>query len=190
MGPLGGLLGPPEGILGRRARFFGSCSLSWAHLGALLGRPGRLLGRLGVPLGRLGTLQGVSWAVLGRSSGPVGPSWSVGKLNKREDRKHRKKQRNSTILASPALLGGISEGSWGVLWGPFSSLKRIADRRRPLEGVLEVSRGRLGPPGRLSEGPPGRFWAPQGRARAPVPPWGRVAPPRPGTPEYIFMYTH
>ena len=37
LGPLWGLSGPPGGLLGRRARCFGSSSLSWAPLGAFLG---------------------------------------------------------------------------------------------------------------------------------------------------------
>eukprot|EP00959_Pyramimonas_sp_CCMP1952_P090738 1899601-Pyramimonas_sp.AAC.1 len=50
-GLLGGLLEPPESVLGRKARLFGSWSPSWGRPGALWGRLGRLLGRGGALLG-------------------------------------------------------------------------------------------------------------------------------------------
>ena len=92
-----------------------------------------------------------------------------------------------------ALLGGILEASWGVLGGLVGSLRRIVGRWRSLEVVLGVSGGRLGPPGRLSEGSPETFGAAQ------KPPGGRALPFRvpakpPGARDavgiYIYIYTH
>ena len=54
-------------------------------------------------------------------------------------------------------MGGILEASWAVLGGLVGSLRRIVGRRRPVEGVLGVTRDRLEPRGLLSEGSPGRF---------------------------------
>eukprot|EP00959_Pyramimonas_sp_CCMP1952_P013587 286740-Pyramimonas_sp.AAC.1 len=42
--PVGGLLGPPGGLLGRKARLFGSWSPLWAPLGLLLEPSWGLLG--------------------------------------------------------------------------------------------------------------------------------------------------
>ena len=51
-----------------------------------------------------------------------------------------------------------SAGSPGALWGslerPSRRLEALMDRLRPGDAVLGVALGCLGPPGRLSEGPP------------------------------------
>ena len=77
-------MGPPGGILGRRARFFGSCSLSWAPLGAFLGLSWAVLGASWAVLA-------LPWAVLGLSRGSLGPSWGglrglLGRLGASESR--------------------------------------------------------------------------------------------------------
>ena len=63
-GPLGNLLEPPGDLLGRRARFFGSSSLSWAPLGAVLGHCKHPLG------GRSRALSGAPGRSWGYSGGP------------------------------------------------------------------------------------------------------------------------
>ena len=86
-GPLGGLgpVGCLWGVLGAsRGPIFPLLGISWGNLGALLGRFGRLLGRLQALLGRPGAVLGASCASFKRSWGPLGPSWSVGKPERRK----------------------------------------------------------------------------------------------------------
>ena len=79
----------------------------------------------------------------------------------------------------------------GRLGGLFGSLKRIVGRQRLLEGVLGVSRARLGPPGRPSKGSPKTFGAAQKVRRAADPAFA-VEVPAPGppgpVPRYMYMY--
>ena len=128
MEPLLGLLRPPGGLLGRKARIVGSCSPSWALLWAVLGpswepfRPswgslGGLLGRLGTSEARKGenhnnignTFGKHFWIPLGTPLGPL-----VGRLE-------------SFLSRLGAILGvlersfGDSGPSWTILgasWGP------------------------------------------------------------------------
>ena len=99
--------------MGRRGAFLRLLRPSWSSLG-------RLLGRLGALLGCLGALLGASLAVLERSSGPLGPSWSVGKPKKPEGKKHRKNNEIQRFWLLRALLGGLLEASWGVLTAPWA----------------------------------------------------------------------
>ena len=61
------------------------------------------------------------------------------------------------MFASRGALGRHLRGLLGRLGGLVDILKRIVGRRRPVEGVLGVSRDRLEPRGSLSEGSLGRF---------------------------------
>ena len=90
-----------QGILSR--------SESWGRLGALSGRLGRLWRHLGALLGRLGALSEASWAVLERTLGPIGPSWSVEKLKKARTRKHFKYLRklNDCCLFGPSFFSQL-----------------------------------------------------------------------------------
>eukprot|EP00959_Pyramimonas_sp_CCMP1952_P224436 4692923-Pyramimonas_sp.AAC.1 len=58
---------------------------------------------------------------------------------------------------SRGALGRHLEGLLGRLGGPRGSLERTVRSQRPLDGVMGVSRDRLGPPGLLSKGSPGRL---------------------------------
>ena len=116
LGPLGaswGVLGTSWGSLEAESSIFENLVFllgrSWGLLGALLGSLGRLLGRLGALSGCLGAFFGASLAVLERSSGPLGPSWSVGKPKKPEGKKYRKKQMKLNDF-------GSSGPSWEVCW--------------------------------------------------------------------------
>ena len=106
-----------QGILSR--------SESWGRLGALSGRLGRLWRHLGALLGRLGALSEASWAVLERTLGPIGPTWSVGKPKRREIENPSKTYEKTMILPLRDLLGGLLEASWDVweaswrVWGSF-----------------------------------------------------------------------
>ena len=151
MGRLGGLLGFPGGILGRRARFFGSCSLSWAALGAFLGPSWAVLGgsggSLGALLGRLGALLRASWAVLERSWEPLGRSWSVGKPKQREAKDTEKNSEDQRCWPLGALLGrllgrvaGIMELSrrvWGASWKFLRLSMRGLERSLGVLGGLQ-----------------------------------------------------
>ena len=65
--PLWGFLGPPGGLLGRKAPFFSFLSLSWPPLGPVLGASwaGKLEMSVRVP--SLGPLLGQSWGPPGLS---------------------------------------------------------------------------------------------------------------------------
>ena len=96
-GPLGALLGPPGGLLRRKAGFFSV----WCRAGA----------PLGLVLGASWVVLGGSWAVLGPSWRPLGPSWdglrgSLGHLG-----------------ASLGLFGA-SWGRFEAPWGSFEVLLR------------------------------------------------------------------
>ena len=93
--PLGGLLGaswgllrPPGGLLGRKARFFSFLSPSWAPVGPVLGASWAILGGSWVVLGS-------SWAVVGASWEPLGLSW--GGLGGLSDRLQRRESGKNSI---------------------------------------------------------------------------------------------
>eukprot|EP00959_Pyramimonas_sp_CCMP1952_P131036 2739754-Pyramimonas_sp.AAC.1 len=72
------LLGSPGGLLGQKARMFGSSSPSWAPPWGVLGGFGRLVARLGPLVGCFGPLLGhhrLAWV-------PLGPSWTQWKAQK------------------------------------------------------------------------------------------------------------
>ena len=136
MGPRGGLSGVSWGLL------LPLSGPSWACPGALLGRLRRLLGSLEALWGRLG----LSW-------GPLRPSWGglgglfgcLGALEarKREEAKNmRKTNENQRLCPLRALLGPLSEFSWGS-WRPlgkhFGDPRSLVSGRQAVFGCLGAS---------------------------------------------------
>ncbi len=158
--PLGGFLARLEALLGPEKPWNRSSRPCCARPGplppsksALLGRLGDLLGRLGAVLGRLEAVLGASWAILGLSLGPLWPSWSVGKPERRESKKRRKKHGGkSTILDSLGPLGRLVwdlGGRFGDLLARFGAILGVLERSFGVSGpswaVLEASWSLLGP---------------------------------------------
>ena len=181
-GPLGGLLGSPGGLSGRRARFLSSSSLSWPPLGAFLGPASAFFSGSGVVLRPC-------WAILGLSPGLRGPSWSVlgaswTVLERRNAEKARRpktsKKTNDNqrfwLLGAPlgGLLGrlrGLRELSWGV-FGPSWQFLRLSMR------VLERSQGVLGPSWGLFRAIFSFLWRLRGRLEALLGHHGALSGPR------------
>eukprot|EP00959_Pyramimonas_sp_CCMP1952_P342864 7182925-Pyramimonas_sp.AAC.1 len=67
------------------------------------------MGRLRVLLGRCGSLLEPSWVALGRSGGPPGPSWGVGRRKRRERQNASKINGESVIFPLGALSGVLLE---------------------------------------------------------------------------------
>eukprot|EP00959_Pyramimonas_sp_CCMP1952_P358921 7515456-Pyramimonas_sp.AAC.1 len=109
--------------------------------GAVLAPP---WGRLGGLLGRRRAILEASWALWGRSFGPLGPSWAVGWLG------HCKSQHISKtrMLASPGSRGGLPGGLLGRLGGllgaPRAALGRLRGPSCELGGILGRLGGHLG----------------------------------------------
>ena len=180
-GPPWGHLGRPGSLWGPRARNVGSCSLSGAPLGALLGPSRRplvaVLGPLGPSCGRLGGLLGrlvavlrASWAVLERL-----------KLKEARTLKSLHNHRTNNIFAAPRGPLGKALGSLlGLLAGVSGHLGRLGPlvRRfwallgrswRPLGALLGQTWACLGPPqshATTLQGAPGGTPGAPGGARA------------------------
>ena len=196
-GPLGGLLGSPGGLSGRRARFLSSSSLSWPPLGAFLGPASAFFSGSGVVLRPC-------WAILGLSPGLRGPSWGrfgspldgLGASERRKSEKAKnleKTNENQRFWPLRALSGrlfgacrGVLAASWAVLGSSWTCSGDLGASR----GELGASRGALGP----SWSGPGQAWGVWG---APEPPGGRhgglrqrPGPPPGPTPIYIYIYMY
>ena len=156
MGPLRGLLGPPGGFLGPRARNYVSCSPPGPPVGARLGPSWRPLGPSWSPLGP-------SWGPLGGLLGPLGAvlgaSWAV--LGRREAEKVEtpKSVQNLRKSNECCLLGPSWECSWRPLGASGGHLERLGAILWHLGALLYHLGGLLGPSRpvlRLSGGPRGR----------------------------------
>ena len=136
-------LGPSGTILS----FLGGHSeRSWSALGVVfgahLGRFRRLLSRLGALLGYFGTVLEASWAVLGRSSGPLGPSGSIGRPRRRTCETCAF---NGQVCASRDPLGTHLGGLLGPRGDLLCRLGGLVARLWATLGVLERSFGVTGP---------------------------------------------
>ena len=80
-----------------------------------------------------------SWAILERSWGPLGPSWSIGDPKRREGEKPMGNQR---FWPPGPLPGGLLEASWGILAASWA----VLGPSWASWGALWASRGPLGPP--------------------------------------------
>eukprot|EP00959_Pyramimonas_sp_CCMP1952_P186314 3896204-Pyramimonas_sp.AAC.1 len=116
-GHLGASWGP-HGADGSDFRFvFPLLGRLWCRFVAFLGCLRRLLGRFGALLGRPGPFLETSWAVLGWSWGPPGPSsWSVGKPQRRERQNLSKTLGKAVIFVSWGPVGRPPGGPLGASW--------------------------------------------------------------------------
>ena len=143
---------PPGALSGRKARFFGSWSPSWAPLGTVLGPSWVVLGASWTVLGPSRAVPGQSWGPFGPSSGDLGTSWSVGKPKRRECQKPSKTNGTSTNFASRGSLGsppGALLGRLGGLLGRLGAILGVLERSwvvlEASWALLSASWGPLGP---------------------------------------------
>ena len=186
-------MGPPGGLLGRKARACGSWSPSGPPLGPVLGPSWAILGASWAVLGP-------SWAVLGPSWKLLGPSWGgLGRLLGRPVTSESPKDNfvenvrftkgMGQFLRLGALLGRMLEASWGLLGASLDVWRPSSASRSPLGGLLEVSWAVLGASWAVLSDWGGLRQAPTS-LQSPRSPhlwsWSRPRAPRPGAPLYVY----